>query len=33
MDVIATMPPKRTPSAVSPKIAVPKRMSQAMPGG
>jgi len=29
----ATMPPKRTPSGVSPKIAVPKRISQAMPGG
>ena len=30
---IATMPPKRTPSVVSPKIAVPNRISQAMPGG
>ena len=30
---IATMPAKRTPSVVSPKIAAPKRMNQAIIGG
>ena len=33
MTSIAMMPPNRTPKFVSPKIAVPKRISQAMPGG